>query len=454
MITPVTNKSIIHLSQRALPALRGVVDISSFAIGKERLGPCLTALCQRQRIELNGIHLDRIAKIRLLGMQPSLETRAAGGETAETIFVSLELSAFLTNEEHLFILGDKENLAGIQKMFPAAVQQTALELPEMLTLSGKRKIMRGEVAVTLFKQVMAGYKIKGHNADKLREFLSDPANEGKTVTYVSLDDAMEFAKRLSELTGRKFLVQTEEEWQQAREQLTGDRVTWTVTPYMDKPDLNITCYLNVPDMQFASRPNVREGNMGIRLVEELPSETLPLPLSTPHLYDENGAIIQEEYDRRVARLEEMGVKLYRSYTVTEEGGYTDYERDQFVEQNMEVEKQDPYPDWLKNALVQNYDRIKGVFERHGRERLARMFESIGNPEIQTLLKKESADGTRSKVSSFIELMEYMGKSRHYLNFGAWVWNNREEIKNEGLGRLLFEVTNASPDELDKMLRGN
>ncbi|MDD5593339.1 MAG: hypothetical protein PHG97_01180 [Candidatus Margulisbacteria bacterium] len=41
-----------------------------------------------------------------MGMQPPLETRAAN-ETAEDIFSSLELSAFLTQDHTLYILGDK-----------------------------------------------------------------------------------------------------------------------------------------------------------------------------------------------------------------------------------------------------------------------------------------------------------------------------------------------------------
>ncbi|MFA6170293.1 MAG: hypothetical protein WCW67_07690 [Candidatus Margulisiibacteriota bacterium] len=115
MVAPKTGNSIIRLPQKAVPAftmrvaLRGVVEISSFAIGKERLGPCLTALCQQQGIELNSIHLDRIAKVRLLGMQPSLETRSADG-TAGNLFAGLQLQAFLTQDEALYILGDKRNI--------------------------------------------------------------------------------------------------------------------------------------------------------------------------------------------------------------------------------------------------------------------------------------------------------------------------------------------------------
>ena len=109
MITPVTNKSIIRLPQKALPALREVSEITSSPVGKDRLGPCLTALFKKQGIEPKDIRLDKAAGIRLMGMLPPLETRA-GNEAIEQIFSGLELSVFLAQDQTLYILGDKGNL--------------------------------------------------------------------------------------------------------------------------------------------------------------------------------------------------------------------------------------------------------------------------------------------------------------------------------------------------------
>jgi hypothetical protein len=47
-------------------------------------------------------------------------------------------------------------------------------------------------------------------------------------------DAREFAKRLSNLTGRKFRVQTEKDWLAARDRLSGKNWTWTETKYSDE----------------------------------------------------------------------------------------------------------------------------------------------------------------------------------------------------------------------------
>jgi formylglycine-generating enzyme required for sulfatase activity len=72
--------------------------------------------------------------------------------------------------------------------------------------------MKDTVSVGLFKKVMEGYKISGHKALELEKILLDPSRTEEEVTYVSLLDAREFAKRLSDLTGRKFRVPTKAEW--------------------------------------------------------------------------------------------------------------------------------------------------------------------------------------------------------------------------------------------------
>lgn len=139
-------------------------------------------------------------------------------------------------------------------------------LPEMIALSDKIGIMRGELKVDLFKQVMEGYEITGHNTDKLQAILDDPSKADDALTYVSLLDAREFAKRLSDLTGRKFRVQTEEEWLQARDQLTGNNWTWTGTKHSS--DAFVLRRL-VLDYRFSNHPEGRYDGRAVRLVEDL-----------------------------------------------------------------------------------------------------------------------------------------------------------------------------------------
>ncbi|MFA4843589.1 MAG: hypothetical protein WC632_01400 [Candidatus Margulisiibacteriota bacterium] len=118
-----------------------MVEIASFTIGKDRLGPCLTALFKKQGIELKDILLDKAAMIRLMGMQPPLETRAAN-ETIEQIFSSLELSVFLAQDQTLYILGDKGNInllaAGIATPTPTTTaSRPKIEPPKKIKEENK-----------------------------------------------------------------------------------------------------------------------------------------------------------------------------------------------------------------------------------------------------------------------------------------------------------------------------
>lgn len=148
----------------------------------------------------------------------------------------------------------------------SASRGLAIEVPEMLNLSDKLSIMMGEATVGLFKQVMAGYEITGHNADRLKAILADPKQAGNALTYVSLNDAREFAKRLSDLTGRKFRVQTEAEWLQAKDKLTGANHTWTETSYSD--NTFVLRRLGI-DFRYVIIPVSRYSNGAVRLVEDL-----------------------------------------------------------------------------------------------------------------------------------------------------------------------------------------
>jgi len=129
--------------------------------------------------------------------------------------------------------------------------------------------MTGEITVGLFRQVMEGYEIKGHNAENLLAILADPAQESKPLTYVSLLDAREFAARLSNSTGREFRVQTEDEWLAGKGRLQGIKWTWTETKYSDSAF--VLRRLSSGDRsgdRNSSRPGDRYGSCsGIRLVE-------------------------------------------------------------------------------------------------------------------------------------------------------------------------------------------
>jgi len=140
-----------------------------------------------------------------------------------------------------------------------------IEIPEMINISDKVSIMRGEVTVKLFKQVMGDYTPTGHNADKLIAVLNDPSKEGEILTYLSLLDGREFAKRLSALAGRKFRVQTEAEWLQGGGSLIGVNFTWTETRGNYKTFV-------LRNLVFGDRdknnPENRYSNSALRLVED------------------------------------------------------------------------------------------------------------------------------------------------------------------------------------------
>ena len=138
-------------------------------------------------------------------------------------------------------------------------------IPEMIDINDRVGIMETEGTVGLFKQVMGGYKITGHNSDILQTVLANPAKKSLALTFVSLLDAREFAKRLSALTGRKFRVQEDKEWEAAKGQLSGEYWTWTATKYGTKTFLlrNLLSNFFIHDY-----PDIRKENYAIRLVED------------------------------------------------------------------------------------------------------------------------------------------------------------------------------------------
>lgn len=133
-----------------------------------------------------------------------------------------------------------------------AISPEEIKLPEMIDM-GSYRIMKHEVTVGLFKQVMPGYKLP---------ILTKPE---EPLLYVSLNDAREFALRLSALTGRKFRVQTEAEWLQAKDQLAGENWTWTETKYNDETYVLRQLGNNNRSSRF---PQYGWDPDGIRLVED------------------------------------------------------------------------------------------------------------------------------------------------------------------------------------------
>lgn len=149
----------------------------------------------------------------------------------------------------------------------AAGRAPQVDIPEMIDIPGMsgKAIMRAEITVGFFKQVMEGYEITGHKADELQSLLADSQRAKDALVYVNLHDVRDFAKRLSDLTGRKFRVITEDEWLAARDKLSGENWTWTETPY-DKQAFVLRRLAN--GNRVSSYPEFRYDNFAARLVED------------------------------------------------------------------------------------------------------------------------------------------------------------------------------------------
>ncbi|MBI5700452.1 SUMF1/EgtB/PvdO family nonheme iron enzyme [Candidatus Saganbacteria bacterium] len=189
------------------------------------------------------------------------EVKLRAGETRN--WGALRQRATLAGDPRRIRAGDDlSNLAELIAL--RGTRQIAL--PEMIALSQKLSIMKPEVTVGLFKQVMKGYEIIGHNADKLKALIDEPKAAETALTYVRLLDAREFAKWLSAQTGRKFRVQTENEWSKARDQLSGNNWTWTETKYSG--DTYVLRHLG-SDYRDFNGPEDRCSSDAVRLVEDI-----------------------------------------------------------------------------------------------------------------------------------------------------------------------------------------
>jgi len=164
------------------------------------------------------------------------------------------------------VIGKRPNTIEQLALNVGGLRASQIAIPEMINISDKVGIMKGEVSVGLFRQVMEGYEIKGHNAGELRAVLADPAQESEPLTFVSLLDAREFTVRLNNLTGRKFRVQTEDEWLAGKGRLQGNNWTWTETKYSDNSF--VLRHLSNDDRNDCN-PESRSDSVAARLVEDI-----------------------------------------------------------------------------------------------------------------------------------------------------------------------------------------
>jgi len=231
-----------------------------------------------KRISLSA-QVSRNPRYRVGGLSSgmlALEVRGPENLKRRATDVIENLSLFaedLRINLHLFTPnGHKLNLGLLKTTETSCIDSLALEADRLILdmidvpgMEGKVRIMKHELRKETFLEVMKGYEIAGHNADKLRSFLADREKFG-SVNFVSLFDAREFAGRFSALTGRKFMVQTEPAWNAAVKLLTGPNFTWTEAdldgayPYL---------YARSFDGRFLDchSPECRYENTAIRLIE-------------------------------------------------------------------------------------------------------------------------------------------------------------------------------------------
>ncbi len=273
-MTRVTNNGItiprIRMPQKALSGGKNIFSINTSAFGRQTLSPLITNLFREQKIDLREIYVDNPAKVRLMAMNPTLKERVAAGERIDQILTGqpLELSLFITEDNRLYILGEKQNIQRMQGFDISKISQ--IKIPEMIDISEKLRIMKGELTVSQFRQFVeeTGYKIEGYEAEELEALLeSADAKDGNALTFLNLFDGRAYAKWLSERTGRKFRVQTEKEWLAAKDRLSGDNWTWTETKHSEATF--VLRHLVDGVGRNSSKPEYRYRSGAVRLVEDL-----------------------------------------------------------------------------------------------------------------------------------------------------------------------------------------
>jgi len=154
----------------------------------------------------------------------------------------------------------------VESILRALTRTDGIEIPEMIDIAGMphKAIMKNELTVGQFKQFVedTGYEIEGHNAQKLKDLLDGDSSNDALVS-VSLLDARAYAEWLSEKTGRRFRVQTDEEWMAARDELSGSKWTWIEAKYGDE-----TFVLRMGNNRTGNAPESRSNAVAVRLVED------------------------------------------------------------------------------------------------------------------------------------------------------------------------------------------
>ena len=146
---------------------------------------------------------------------------------------------------------------------------TPLSIPEMVKVSESLAIMRDELTVGQFRRFVerTGYKIEGSFADALERILLN-GKDSEALVWVNLYDARAYAKWLSKKTGRNFRVQTEAEWLQARDQLSGKNATMTETKHGKHDGAYISRFLKSSRGGGSYFPGHSFLYQAIRLVED------------------------------------------------------------------------------------------------------------------------------------------------------------------------------------------
>ncbi len=162
---------------------------------------------------------------------------------------------------------------GTRSVFKGMAYSRPLSLaPEMIDVPGRPyRIMRDEITVGLFRKFVknTGYEIKGFNADELVSAIGKWWETDK-IAHLSLVDGRAFAKWLSEKTGRKFRIPTEEELLTAKrmvkDQLSGKKWEWTETEHEKENMFVISSIRNL--LRYGDNPEVRHYFIAVRLVED------------------------------------------------------------------------------------------------------------------------------------------------------------------------------------------
>ncbi len=104
----------------------------------------------------------------------------------------------------------------------ALALQTELDKIPWFKLGSGVRIMRNEVTANLFRLVMAGHEFPLGQNQFLVEQMTTPKYWGKPVQSVPTEITLEFFERLIDLTGRRFRLPTDFEYETARLNRLGD----------------------------------------------------------------------------------------------------------------------------------------------------------------------------------------------------------------------------------------